>query len=54
MKTTENKETFKIKNKKDQLDFCLNMNCLGCNLNKSNYKDCPHFPAKKEFRDKQK
>ena len=44
---------FKIKTVENQVEFCLQMNCLGCNLNKGSYKDCPHFENKLKAREKE-
>lgn len=46
-------EPIKINYSEEQLEFCLNTNCLGCGSNKGNYKDCPHFKNKQIAREKE-
>lgn len=43
----------KINSLEKQVQFCLNMNCLGCYLNKGSYRDCPHFENKCKARETQ-
>ena len=50
-------QTFKIRNAKDQLAYCRQMGCYGCNLleklvdDKVSYEKCPHFANKKKARE---
>ena len=34
----------------DDPEYCLQTNCLGCDLNKGDYKKCPYFEQKRMAR----
>lgn len=35
-----------IEREQNQTEYCLQTNCMGCNLNPGNYKQCPYFQNK--------
>lgn len=37
----------------DDVEYCLQTNCLGCEFSKGRYKDCPYFERKKRAQKKQ-
>lgn len=47
-----NGQSIKISNEKDQITYCVQMNCLVCNLHQGNYEKCPHLDNKLNVRDK--
>lgn len=42
----------KIATVQDNPEYCLQTNCLGCDLNRGNYKECPFFEQKKILKSK--